>query len=439
MRSLQSLLTALVMLWACAIDATAQQFSKLSVTDLISAIPVCSSGPTIKVIAEAKCPLTDAKLLADCICTSTDVMSRLSTIVQTSCPFQQQLDSVIVLQGLCKGYPRESRVDLVKASAIATLAVSIPIVLLRLATTYFRTYDLGIDDWTCLGALIALVALAAVEFVSAGHGLGLHFWDVGLENEEILLILFYVSQIVYVFVQVLVKLSILLLYNRLFPTAWFQTTVKITSAFVILHGLAFVFAVVFQCNPIPAAWNRHIDGRCIDISAVILVGAVFSIIEDFILMFLPITEIRKLKMKTRVKVTLGFVFAIGSFSTVTSLVRLKSLVQYRKTFDPSFDNVELVVWSLLELMTAIVTASLPTLKPLLMAIPHFTNSIRSRSSRTREGNGFSLSNFSMGSSARQKPLPPTPYSKNALNQPPRKGASNYGVERQGWSSEENIV
>jgi len=113
-------------------------------------------------------------------------------------------------------------------------------------------------------------------------------------------------------IQVLVKLSLLLLYNRVFPTAWFRLTIKIISAFIILHGLAFLFTIIFQCNPVAAAWNKHIDGQCIDQSSVIMVGAVFSIIEDFVLILLPVTEIKKLNMGKRVKFTLAFVFAIGS-------------------------------------------------------------------------------------------------------------------------------
>ncbi|KXJ89935.1 hypothetical protein Micbo1qcDRAFT_212498 [Microdochium bolleyi] len=401
-------LAASAVLWAFTPGAVGQL---LSVADLISAIPSCSAGPAIKVITDAKCSLTDAKLLADCVCTSTEIMSRLSIATQTSCPFQQQLEASVILKRQCKDYPRESRVGLVKASAIATVAVSVPVVLLRLVTRYIKTYDFGMDDWTCLAALITLVALAAVEFVSAEYGLGLHFWDISLDRQEALLILFYASQIVYIAVQVLVKLSILLLYNRVFPTAWFQTTAKVVAAFIVLHGLGFVLAVAFQCSPVRAAWDRHLlDGggaRCIDTSALILAGAIFSIVEDFVLMFLPITEIRKLKMKTRVKVTLAFVFALGSFSTVTSLVRLKSIIQYQRTFDPSYDNVELVVWSLLELLTAITTASLPPLKPLLVSFSRLTTSWRSRltSSSRRDGRDGSRSGIELH--AEKSPVSPS--------------------------------
>lgn len=118
-------------------------------------------------------------------------------------------------------------------------------------------------------------------------------------------------------IQILVKLSLLLLYNRVFPTAWFRLTTKIIAAFIILHGLAFLFTITFQCNPVAAAWNKHIDGQCIDTSAVIMVGAIFSIVEDFVLILLPVTEIRKLNMSKRVKFTLAFVFAIGSLYVVT--------------------------------------------------------------------------------------------------------------------------
>ena len=64
-------------------------------------------------------------------------------------------EDVTVLQTICEGYPQESRADLVKNSAIATMAVSIPIVVVRFAARYFKGFTIGLDDWTCLAALVS--------------------------------------------------------------------------------------------------------------------------------------------------------------------------------------------------------------------------------------------------------------------------------------------
>lgn len=98
------------------------------------------------------------------------------------------------------------------------------------------------------------------------------------------------------------------------------------------------------------------------------------------------------------------------------------------------DNVELVVWSLLELMTAVVTASLPSLKPFIMAIPRFTKSLRSRTKASE----YSMGNVS-GSAGREQKGQPVEIA--TIGSPQKKGLGHAGGpgNMDGWSSEENMI
>ncbi|CRK36140.1 hypothetical protein BN1708_019928, partial [Verticillium longisporum] len=94
---------------------------------------------------------------------------------------------------------------------------------------------------------------------------------------------------------------------------WFLVTVRAFTAFLILHGLLFVLLVAFQCMPVSSVWDRSNDNRtCINMTAVGYAGAAFSIIEDLVIMALPIPELLKLQLTKKKKIALAIIFSLGS-------------------------------------------------------------------------------------------------------------------------------
>jgi hypothetical protein len=124
--------------------------------------------------------------------------------------------------------------------------------------------------------------------------------------------MFYVSQIIYVAIQVFAKTSILLLYLRVFTPRWFKMACYVGIVFLALHGIAYILAVSFQCKPVESIWNPHIAGKCINLTTIGVSGAIFSIVEDVVILILPIPEIIKLQMSTNKKWGLVLLFGIGS-------------------------------------------------------------------------------------------------------------------------------
>lgn len=81
---------------------------------------------------------------------------------------------------------------------------------------------------------------------------------------------------------------------------------------VVFHTFAFLMADALQCVPVKAVWDTNIHAKCIDLQALIYAGAGFSIFEDFVIMLLPIPELKSLNLDSRKKVALFFMFALGS-------------------------------------------------------------------------------------------------------------------------------
>lgn len=76
----------------------------------------------------------------------------------------------------------------------------------------------------------------------------------------------------------------------------------------------FFFLVVFQCLPISSIWNKTItDAKCLPVSALIgFTGAGLSIVEDFIILMLPLPVLWKLQMNTRKKIGVILLISIAS-------------------------------------------------------------------------------------------------------------------------------
>jgi hypothetical protein len=81
---------------------------------------------------------------------------------------------------------------------------------------------------------------------------------------------------------------------------------------VVAQTIAFVVVISFQCTPVDSYWNTTIPGKCIDSRAFVYSAAGVSIFEDLLIMFLPVWELKALKLDLRKKFALGFMFALGS-------------------------------------------------------------------------------------------------------------------------------
>ncbi|RSL72418.1 hypothetical protein CEP53_001122 [Fusarium sp. AF-6] len=343
---------------------------------LIGLVPDCAQPCLVKGLENGNCTLT---AISECMCTNITIQAELSECVQLSCSFKDQAVASTLSNQICVGYPIESRSQQVKAAAIACAAVAFPIVILRCVARLMVTKRLWWDDWTALVATVFLIALLVLQTQSAELGFGLHFWNVDVANAKPIFQIFYVTQILYILIQVSAKASLLAFYSRVFTSRGFRIAVWSAAAFLVGHGIIFLGLVIFQCTPISSIWNRSLENKCLNLTAIGYAGGVFSIVEDIVIFIMPIPELWKLQLGGRKKAALLFMFSIGSFACVTSMVRLKYLVSFSSTLDATWDNVYVVIWSMIELSCALICASLPALRPLIQMLPGVLSTARGSS------------------------------------------------------------
>lgn len=110
----------------------------------------------------------------------------------------------------------------------------------------------------------------------------------------------------------LLKVSIMLLFSRIFETPLWHRMTQAALIFFALKVIAFLFPLIFQCNPLEAAWNPSVDGQCLSVAAMGFAGAGFSITEDLIYLVLPIPTLWKLQLGKTKRIWLTVLFGIGS-------------------------------------------------------------------------------------------------------------------------------
>ncbi|PGG96560.1 hypothetical protein AJ79_09540 [Helicocarpus griseus UAMH5409] len=240
-----------------------------------------------------------------------------------------------------------------------------------------------IDDYTILAALANSIVLSVTENMAVVHGYGRHAWDLSAEEKIMALKYFYAAQIFYKIVIALAKMSILFLYRRIFYIErYFCWACNFLNVFTAAHGLAFILATVWQCDPVAAFWDKDIPGSyCIDSHAFWLAYSVINIVTDVVMLILPVQEVLRLKLRRRDKCALVFVFTLGAFVCITSIIRATTLASSSDSTDSTWAPIPATVWSVVECNTGIICACLPLIRqPLSIIFPYLaSDTTRNRS------------------------------------------------------------
>jgi hypothetical protein len=122
---------------------------------------------------------------------------------------------------------------------------------------------------------------------------------------------FWVSVPMYSIALFLTKVSILLLYLRLFPHERFVKSCWITIAVMGAFLFWTIFGFMFMCTPVNYFWNRSIEGHCFNPKWVYFTNAPFNIVTDFVLFGLPLPILKELQLPRRQKTGLIILFGIG--------------------------------------------------------------------------------------------------------------------------------
>lgn len=198
---------------------------------------------------------------------------------------------------------------------------------------------------------------------------GRDVWTIDTNNLILGLKLFYVAESFYLVVLALTKISLLCFFLRVFPNQKLRWATFTTIAMTAASTAILVFMQIFQCIPIRYIWER-IKGSfgphsCLDINTLAYTAAAFSIAEDIIILALPLPILIRLNVNLRTKVGIIFMFSLGLLILITSCVRLRSLVLFARSGNPTWDNTDALIWTSFEVAISLLVTSLPALRIVL--------------------------------------------------------------------------
>lgn len=139
---------------------------------------------------------------------------------------------------------------------------------------------------------------------------------------------------------------------------------------VTFKGVAYAMVFIFECKPIPAAWDIELresndNTKCINIDGFFLAGAVNNLVLDVITYCLPYGMVRRLQVPRRQKIAIGTMLGLGLAACIAAIIRIVNIAEVFKSDDRTYINGKRWLWSVVEVHVTIFATALPSLKLLI--------------------------------------------------------------------------
>ena len=135
------------------------------------------------------------------------------------------------------------------------------------------------------------------------------------------------GNLVYVATGPSVKITALLMYQRIFIVPRFRILTISLCIVCVLWYVAEVFGSIWNCVPINGFWNKSIKAKCISTKAFDLQYAIINIVLDIIILALPIRMVSGLHLTRSSKIGLMLLFLMGGLSVLS--LQFKRQVEFK--------------------------------------------------------------------------------------------------------------
>ncbi|KAJ4149932.1 hypothetical protein LMH87_010705 [Akanthomyces muscarius] len=336
--------------------------------EALGEFPKCSLPCLAESLTKTKCDAADT----GCICADQPLQDAVAVCVLQKCTVQEALSVKNITDTVCDVPARDrSRKYTIVSNTLGI--ISALFVIQRFAYKLWAGLDFGWDDWFCL--ITILSGIPATVFNAhwlPQNGMGRDVWTLTPSQITKFGLGFYVIEVLYFQQVATLKLSLLFFYVRIFPSRSVRRLLWGTVAFVSIWGSVYVFLGIFQCTPIHYFWMKWDGihaGHCMDINALGWSNAGMSIATDLWMLAIPMWQLKTLQLDWRRKVGVGMMFGVGTFVTVVSILRLRSLVTFgADSQNPTWEFFDVALWSDIEINVGLICTCMPSLRLLLVRL-----------------------------------------------------------------------
>ncbi|KAF9892856.1 hypothetical protein FE257_000445 [Aspergillus nanangensis] len=292
-----------------------------------------------------------------------------------------------------------------RVTTVVLAGLAVCFVVLRLFSRKVKHVSLGSDDWTLIVGLIFVLVVAGINLACIEYGMGLHTSTLDPTQMPIFFKLIYAFEPLYITTVGIIKISVLLMYHRIFPVRMIKIAGSILATITIAWVISVDLVAIFQCNPIRKGYEPTIPGSCINLKGALVGNGVPNFVTDIIILALPARLIWRLQASTSQRLSIILVFLSGSFVVFASIYRF-SLIFVFDPNDIAWTLADAQTWCVVETAAGVISACLPTIIPLIKACTKGLASTARSLSRTNptqsasQGNGDvttgSGGNFTLG-------------------------------------------
>ena len=108
-----------------------------------------------------------------------------------------------------------------------------------------------------------------------------------------------------------VKISVLLLYRRIFPQKRFRTLLYWYGGFVLVYTTIFATLDIFHCSPVDRAWSTLEKSSCLSMNTIWVIGGSLNAVTDIAALCLPMPLLWHLQVTKEKRLELIGVFLLG--------------------------------------------------------------------------------------------------------------------------------
>ncbi|KAI1451329.1 hypothetical protein F4805DRAFT_473961 [Annulohypoxylon moriforme] len=230
---------------------------------------------------------------------------------------------------------------------------------LRVFCKFKRSKGLWWDDWVLIASWVVLVASGILTSISVAIIFFRHDEDKQMGAHDASLLTFTTGTLFFI-AAIWSKTSFAITLMRI-AGPWLKVVLRIII--ISMNGITFVSVILrwLQCRPTSQAntcGNRDL------ILGVTIFAAAYSAFMDFVLAALPWPIIINLQMKTREKIGISVGMSMGVCAGVTAIIKCTKF-QVLESEEFADDVFELSIWSVAEIATTIMAASIPVLRALV--------------------------------------------------------------------------
>lgn len=202
-------------------------------------------------------------------------------------------------------------------------------------------------------ALLFAVLLSISCLVGEKYGLGQHLWNLEPNNlsklpDDIARVtkVLFAAYLSYSTAITFTKLSIITTYLRIFPRGlYLRRIIYAVTAVVIGFWISSIFAIIFTCVPVQAAWDYSItNAKCFGVLHYFYVAAGFNIGTDLLLCISPIPTLWALSMPRSQRLVLCMLFGMGFLYVLEILIiRLMLTMKLVHVLPAHFDSRSYII------------------------------------------------------------------------------------------------